>query len=45
MDDQGTMNTEAVAEGKIGGGVVKRQENWNILHNQEEHMFFQGYCQ
>lgn len=30
---------------ETGGGVVKRQENWNILHNQEEHMFFQGYCQ
>ena len=39
------MNTEAVVEGKTGGGVVKRQENWNILHNQEEHMFFQAYCQ
>lgn len=45
MDDQGARNTEAVAEGKTGGGVVKRQEHWNILHNQEEHMFFQGYCQ
>lgn len=47
LDDgwSGAMNTEAVVEGKTGGGVVKRQENWNILHNQEEHMFFQGYCQ
>ena len=32
MDDQGARNTEAVAEGKTGGGVVKRQEHWNILH-------------
>ena len=45
MDDQAPWILKQWFEGKTGGGVVKRQENWNILHNQEEHMFFQGYCQ